>query len=321
VDFAAIDRVSKIAAEQHGVVTRQDALRSGLSNREIDGLARRGAWRRLFSTTYLVDAHSIGDVPREAWLSAGLQSYGDHAVLIGPTAAEVHRLQGLPTRRDVISIGVVPSTSRRARSAPSTDIDGAVRVQARQYLLAKTEVTVINGLRVTNVGRSIVDTVLVMDRVHGLSILDSALSMSRVSIGELTDLDTTNKGRPGIRQLRELIALADGRAESPLESRIRLACIDAGVPPDELQYPVLDRWGRILGRGDLAWWRGRRRPLIAEADGVGYHDRPEALFRDRHRANDFTLADVDLIRFTWADAVRPAYVISVVRAGLALGAA
>ena len=43
---------------------------------------------------------------------------------------------------------------------------------------------------------------------------------------------------------------------------------------------------------------------------------PAALFRDRQRANDFTLANVDVIRFTWSDSHCPTYVAGVVRRGL-----
>lgn len=324
MDAAGMLRASALAAGKHGVVTRQDALGCGLTNRVIDQLARRGVWQRLFSMTYLVDAQYAGEIPREAWMSAALQSYGEDACLIGPTAAAVHGLHGLPGDHGVIWLGVMEGRSHQGRSCPSNSIassDVAVRVRARQYQLAEPDVMTVSGLRVTTLTRTIVDTALIVDRVHALSVLDSALSTKRVSPSELTDLGTCHKGRPGIRRFRELIAIADGRAQSPLETRIRLACIDAGMPPDDLQYPVLDRWGRIIGRGDLAWWRGRQRPLIAEADGAQYHDQPGALFRDRHRANDFTLADVDTVRFTWADSVRPAYLISVIRTGLARDAA
>ena len=64
-------------------ITRQDALRCGLTDRVIDQLVRRGVWQRLFSMTYFVDAQCREGVPREAWLSAALQSYGDSRVSSG----------------------------------------------------------------------------------------------------------------------------------------------------------------------------------------------------------------------------------------------
>ena len=92
--------------------------------------------------------------------------------------------------------------------------------------------------------------------------------------------------------------------------------MDAGLSPDELQWPVLTAAGEVIGYGDLAWL-GRRRPLVAEADGDGPHSTPEALFRDRYRANAFTAAGVDTIRLTWRDVRRPGRCAAMVRAALA----
>ena len=50
------------------------------------------------------------------------------------------------------------------------------------------------------------------------------------------------------------------RAESPLETRVRLLATDAGYPPDELQLPERDAYGQVLGFGDLAWWLSGGRP-------------------------------------------------------------
>ncbi len=108
--------------------------------------------------------------------------------------------------------------------------------------------------------------------------------------------------------------LADGRAQSPLETDVRLIAWDAQLPPDTLQLPIHDVGGVLLGYGDLGWRRDGRRWLVAEADGAEIHDQPRALYRDRHRANDFVATgDVDVIRFTDADCRRPAYVVSTLR--------
>ena len=124
-------------------------------------------------------------------------------------------------------------------------------------------------------------------------------------------------GRRGAEIAASWWKLADGRAESPLESRTRLIVTDADMPPDELQFPVRDKQGILLGYGDLAWRRRGRRTLILETDGREIHDRPEALYRDRHRANDFTTTgEVDVLRSTWEDTIRPAYLLSMLRRNL-----
>jgi hypothetical protein len=123
--------------------------------------------------------------------------------------------------------------------------------------------------------------------------------------------------RPGIVHVREMAQLADPRAQSPLESRLRLACIDGDVAPDELQYPVLDEVGHVVAIGDLGWSKGRARPLIAEGDGRAVHELPAAVLHDRRRGNALVVRHCDVLRFTWADALRPVYVQQTVRNALA----
>jgi very-short-patch-repair endonuclease len=70
----------------------------------------------------------------------------------------------------------------------------------------------------------------------------------------------------------------------------------------------------VLGYGDMAWTRAR---LIGEADGRTAHDTIRAVYRDRRRANDFRAEGWTIVRFTWADTLRPAYIVSTVRRVLA----
>ena len=113
-----------------------------------------------------------------------------------------------------------------------------------------------------------------------------------VSDDDLVLAEGLAAGRPGCEVARPWWQLADARSQSVLETWTRLDCIDGGVPPDELQHPVRDRSGVLLGYGDLAWLRGQARPLIGEADGAAVHGAVPALYSDRLRANNFTAAGV-----------------------------
>jgi hypothetical protein len=146
-------------------------------------------------------------------------------------------------------------------------------------------------------------------------VLDSALHTKRLRDADKRWLLQRWRGRRGAVESRHLLSLADGRAESPLESRTRLRCIDGGVPPDDLQVPVVDPRGAPVAYGDMGWRGGR---LIAECDGAEWHLRLRALYDDRTRQNDVVIAQRAVLRFTWADTLRPpAYIPSVVRRGLA----
>jgi len=78
---------------------------------------------------------------------------------------------------------------------------------------------------------------------------------------------------------RELVGLADGNAESAMESEARLVMIDHGLPLPKLQYEVRGRDGRAW-RVDFAWPEER---VAAEYDSVEWHAGRAEMLRDRVR--------------------------------------
>ena len=76
------------------------------------------------------------------------------------------------------------------------------------------------------------------------------------------------KGERGVVQLRHLAPLADGRAESPPESALRLHWHDAGLPRPDPQWWVHDDEGSAVYRLDLALPACR---YAAEYDGERFH--------------------------------------------------
>ena len=77
------------------------------------------------------------------------------------------------------------------------------------------------------------------------------------------------KGYRGVRQLRALAPLGDGRAESPGESALRLHWHDAGLPWPELQIWIYDDDGTPLFRLDITLTR--MLVYAAEYDGEEFH--------------------------------------------------
>ncbi|MCV7414000.1 hypothetical protein [Mycolicibacterium litorale] len=116
-------------------------------------------------------------------------------------------------------------------------------------------------------------------RPRALATLDAALRSKTVSRGELWRAAIEQAGRRGIVAVRDLLPLADPRAESPLESEARLAMIDGGLPSPELQFAVVDGNGEVR-RLDFAWPDQR---VAVEYDGVDWHSGPEAMRADRRR--------------------------------------
>jgi hypothetical protein len=89
------------------------------------------------------------------------------------------------------------------------------------------------------------------------------------------------------------IALADARAESPQESRIRVRIALAGFPPPTLQYRILAN-GRFVARVDLAWPKAS---VAVEYDGV-WHAEAQQLRRDRARLNKLVAAGWTVFHLT-----------------------
>ncbi|WP_231924473.1 endonuclease domain-containing protein [Micromonospora chokoriensis] len=176
------------------------------------------------------------------------------------------------------------------------------------------EITEVAGIRVTAPLRTVSDVVLMVDRYPAVSVLDSALNRRRIAPSQLTVIPSLIRGRRGAVRARAYLAEADGRAQSPLETRSRLRCVDGRVPPDALQLEVRDDDGYLLGIGDLGW-RGPK--VIAEADGRDAHGTPEAAFADRRRQNRLVNAGWTILRFTWQDTLRPDYIPWTVRQAIA----
>ncbi|MEK8109078.1 hypothetical protein NKG94_38615 [Micromonospora sp. M12] len=96
----------------------------------------------------------------------------------------------------------------------------------------------------------------------------------------LTALGARNADRPGGRRARWVFDVADGGAESPPESHLRVRLLLGGLPRPAVQHPMRLPSGVVL-HPDLAWPKYR---VAVEYDGQ-WHSDPEQLHRDRRRLN------------------------------------
>jgi len=294
--------IRRVAARQDGIVTRAHAIAAGLLRHEIDDLVRGGRWARLARGVYLVDA-ACGDGPSwRARVRAAVASLGPHAVAVLGTAAELHGIAGL---RDTEEIHVsLPGWA--ARTAPRAD----PALVIHQLQLSPDAVTRVAGIPTSTPVQTVADLILRLTRYPAVCVLDSALNREKITRDDFPAIAALLRRRRGAVAARGYLAEADGRAQSPLETRVRLRCVDGRVPPDVLQHPVRDPDGYLLAVGDMAWLGAR---IIGEADGREAHGLPDAVFRDRRRQNELLCAGWLVLRFTWADTLRPDYIPYLVR--------
>jgi hypothetical protein len=169
-------------------------------------------------------------------------------------------------------------------------------------------VTVIAGIPLTTPLRTAVDLGRQRNRKRALIALDAMCHRRLVRRPELED-HARHRSLKGCRRLRTLLPLVDPRAESPMETLLRLLLHDAGAPPPTPQYEVRGNDGRLIGRVDLAYpqWR-----IAIEYEGD--HHRERAQFRrDIARVNALRDAGWLVLRFTADDVLkRPTGVVSQV---------
>ncbi|MDG4778466.1 hypothetical protein O7614_02240 [Micromonospora sp. WMMD961] len=298
----ALDVVRRVAAVRDGIVTLGQARAAGLTTHEVQRLCRAGRWRAVARGTYLVDADLYDGIPRAARIRAAVASFGPAAAAVLATAAELHGLAGLRAT-DVIDLSVPGPIARPSRL-------GHPEVVVHQLVIKPEQLVRVNGVTATDPLRTLADVSLRVDRFSAVSVLDSALNRRLVTTDDLLSVQRLIRGRRGAVAARGYLSEADGRSQSPLETRTRLRCVDGKVPPDALQLEIRDEDGYLLGIGDLGW-RGPQ--VIAEADGRGPHGAPEAAYADRRRQNRLVNAGWTVLRFTWQDTLRPDYIPWTVR--------
>ena len=154
-----------------------------------------------------------------------------------------------------------------------------VLAHSGERTLGPDELMRVGGIWVTTPLRTALDLGRLLHRDQALAGLDAMLRLERFSQDELLANVERLARQRGVVQLRALAPLADGRAQSPGESALRLRWLDAGLPRPDLQIPIMEG-GRLIFRLDL----GLAELLFAaEYDGAEWHSSPEDRAHDKAR--------------------------------------
>ncbi|HET6153817.1 MAG TPA: type IV toxin-antitoxin system AbiEi family antitoxin domain-containing protein [Marmoricola sp.] len=249
--------------------TRTDLDRLGLTPDRLRRAIDRGQVRRLLRGVYvdvrLPDSIGIRVLAMKTVVSPG-------HVACDRTAAWLHGI-------DVLGGGVwtIPPIEVSAlRGRPATERGD---LHGRNRDLASRDIQEIGGVLVTTPLRTALDLGCVLRRRDALAALDRFRHAFDLTEQQLVRELPRYFRRRGVIQLRELVPLADPRAESVRESWTRLAITDAGLPAPVLQYEIkVD--GVVLWRLDLAYPEAR---VAVEYDGEDFHHTDEQLEHDVRR--------------------------------------
>ena len=300
-----MDDLHTLLAAQAGVVTYAQARRAGVPAGQLApaGSARR--FTRVRPRAYApTRAYETADeVARLAVAVAAerLVTCVD-LVAVGATAAQLHRLPLLgpaPAR---------PQLAERKHDRP--------RHHGASTRLRPDEVVEAHGVPVRTPARTAVDLARSRRHVAGVLAMDAVLS--RGVPPKALDRAVAGCSRwPGARHARRAAELADGRAESPLESLGRVRFAEHDLPPCDLQVVLGDRYGP-LARVDHYWPEHR---TVAEADGAVKYATAADLFEEKRREDRLREAGFEVVRYTWDEALhRPEVVVRRVLSAFARAA-
>ncbi len=251
------------------VARRADARAAGLSDDQISRLLRSGAWTPL-RQGWFVPVRDLDD--RRRWRAQVVAEASARRRSLVLSHAHAARAWRWPVPLD----GWGPLTF--------TDTSGAVRCGRVRIVVAPLDEDerVAAVVPVTSPARTVVDCARTLPARDALAIADAALASRRVTAAELVLALARVKGWPGAPRARRVVALADGRRESALESWSAWSFHEQGLPSPLWQVEIGDVTGALLGRVDCWWDEG----VAGEADGRAKY-RVRVLERGGSSADDF----------------------------------
>ena len=118
--------------------------------------------------------------------------------------------------------------------------------------LRDDETITIDGMLVTGPARTAVDLGCWYRAEDAVPLIDSLFRATRVAVADALLICQRYPRRRNIAQARRSLALADGGAQSPRESWLRLLLRRHGFPPVQTQIPVYDD-GYAFAYIDMGW--------------------------------------------------------------------
>ena len=278
-----------MASAAHGVVTRAELLRAGVTVAEIRTRLGRGALITVYRGVYRV-GHSAPSV--EAGYLAAVRACGEGALLCGGAAAHLLGiLHGAPRPPEVV--------------APTERHVAGVKTR-RSRLIDPRDATVRQAIPVTTVAYTLCDI------AAWLAVDDLARACHEAGVRYRTapdDVDAVLARRgavPGARKLRRALHGEVPVTLSRLESSFLLLLAQSGLP--------LPMTNRLAGgrRVDCRWPEYR---LTVELDGYRYHHSRHAWEQDRRREREARARGDEFRRYTYGDVMeRPRLMLRELRA-------
>lgn len=238
------------------IMSRRTLIAQGVTDAEIRKQRRTGDLVRLAAGWYAQPTELDGwpEVAYRARVLAAARRFD--GIVSHVSAAAIHRLP--MGGADLSDVHVI-------RPGPSGFKSGSDRTR-HAGVVDRAFITMVEGVTVTTVARTVVDVARSQPMTTALAAMDFALYRRLCTPDDIRTALRSVKQRRGSPRARWVSELADGRAESPTETTVRLAARNRSVPPMELQFDVYDELGVFVGRVDGGF---PELGIIWEYDGQG----------------------------------------------------
>jgi hypothetical protein len=277
-------RIALTAARQHGLISRTQALATGMTRREIDHCMLTGRWRIVQPTIYRIEGS------RPTWE----QSVMAACLRGGEDTGASHLTAGRLWDCEVPDAGVLEVISTRDRRVRIA----GVRAH-RSLLLPRLDLTKRTGIPVTTPARTILECSPLIGVRATAHMTDDLVRRKLMRYGDLRSC-TARLAGPGRRRLSIVREVLANRLPGydPGDSNLEVRALDviarAGLPAPVQQHPVQLPDGR-RARIDLAY---PDQMVAIEMDGWKWHGQRGAFDRDRARANELVALGWRVVRFT-----------------------
>jgi Protein of unknown function (DUF559) len=264
---------------------------------------RGSSWRSVFRDVWV---HIEVPDSREVRLAAVRLVLAEGAFVCGLTASWIYGADVQDFRGQLVWVGHRNGSRLRNRAGCLT----------REITVDDSDLCVVDGVTMTTELRTVFDCSRWLSLVEAVVVADALAHAGVVTAEDLERYAKTHRALRGVRQVDRVVELMEPLSESPMETRVRLLIVLAGLPQPQAQLIITDRLGRFVARADLGY---RERLLIVEYDGAFHWEQRRE--DDRRREAMRSLGWTVLV-FSAEDYYKtPGDTIEIVRSALAKQAA
>lgn len=288
---------SAIAAGQHGVISRRQALDAGLSKDAIYRLVKRGAWCSPRQSVFVLW------VPRNR-RDTFFQRLVVETLALGECSAASHFAACIVWELDGLRRQRLELVTTNGRRAVADDV-----IVHRVLHLPSQDIVWHRGVRVTRIERTLLDVARFV-HVNRLELAYESAVRRKLTTGlQLLDyiatVPVTAAGRGRLRDL--ILSTSSIPTGSALEVLFWQLLREEGLPFPVRQFQVVASDGTFLLQTDFAY---PDRRVVIEADGFGPHAGARAWRDDRRKQNALVREGWIVYRLTWHDLTNRRHVVA-----------